>query len=144
MTTNPLPQHILFRHRTPCSSFAALHTSLGKETPLGSPRARQHAILLSAAMRNILYGVKSSPGAGRERLSKAHAVASDDSNSVLRLASGARLGLCVISALEDVVVDEGKVCNSEEKHAVRVVLAPTRTTCPLVSIETRCSCCRST
>ncbi|CAM9343675.1 unnamed protein product, partial [Hapterophycus canaliculatus] len=92
---------------------------LGKETPSGSPRARQQATLLSTAMRNILYGVKSSSGPGRARLAKAHAVASDESNSILHLESGARMGLGVLSELEDVVVDEGKVFDSCFRELVR-------------------------
>ncbi|CAM9509000.1 unnamed protein product, partial [Scytosiphon promiscuus] len=94
-------------------------TRLGKETPIGSPRARQQATLLSAAMRDILYGVKSGSRPGRARLLKAYEMASDEGNNVLNLASGARMGLCVLSALKDVVVDEGKVFDGCFRELVR-------------------------
>lgn len=89
-----------------CKSSSALRPSLGKQTPGMSPRAREQTKNLSTAIRDVLRGVRSSSRPGRVKLSKAAAV---DESAMLHLVSGARMGLEVISALEDMVSDEGEV-----------------------------------
>lgn len=84
--------------------------SLAKKFSEGSPRAREQATALSRALRGILYSVRSASRPGRARLAKTMAdVAADVKSRVFRLEPGARVGLEVISALEDVVTDEGEV-----------------------------------
>lgn len=85
---------------------SVLLPSLGMQTPGVSPRAREQAKSLSTAIQGVLCGVRSSSRPGRAKLTDALAV---DENEVLRLASGARMGLKVISALEEIVSDEGEV-----------------------------------
>lgn len=93
--------------------------SLAKKISEGSPRAREQATALSRALRGILYGVRSASRPGRARLAKTMAdVAADVKSRVFRLEPGARVGLEVISALEDVVTDEGEV------STVRVTTPP--------------------
>lgn len=54
--------------------------------------------------------MRSSSRPGRVKLAKITVnVAMDEKRKVLHLESGARMGLEVISALEDVVTDEGEV-----------------------------------
>lgn len=90
-----------------CNSFVSVPPpSLGKHNPGASPRAREQAKSLSTAMQGVLCGVRSSSRPDRAKLTKAVAV---DETEVLHLASGARMGLEVISALEGIVSDEGEV-----------------------------------
>lgn len=90
------------------------HPSLAKQTPGGSPRAREQATALSRALQSILYGVRSSSRPGRIKLTKTMAdLAMDEKSKVLQLESGARMGLGVIAALEAVVSDEGEVAEAQ-------------------------------
>eukprot|EP00904_Undaria_pinnatifida_P012747 jgi/Undpi1/8602/HiC_scaffold_25.g11067.m1 len=68
------------------------------------------AVRLSAALRDMLEEARSR--GRRRRLSEATSVSENAGPAqVLHLASGAQTGLTIISALEDIVVEEGEVFN---------------------------------
>ncbi|CAM9309272.1 unnamed protein product [Ectocarpus fasciculatus] len=93
---------------------------LGKQTPGGSPRAREQATALSSALRDILYGTRSRPQSGRATLAKnAKDTVANEKDRVPPLTSGARMGLDVISSLEGMVADEGEVFDSCFRELVR-------------------------
>lgn len=97
-------------HLLPIATRAAVPTSLAKQVVEGSPRAREQAAALSRALRSILYGVRSASRPGRTKLAKTMAdVTIDEKSKVLHLEPGARTGLAIISALQDIVTDEGEV-----------------------------------
>ncbi|CAM9554686.1 unnamed protein product [Ectocarpus sp. 12 AP-2014] len=93
---------------------------LGKQTPSGSPRAREQATALSTALRDILYGTRSRPHSGQVSLAKtAKDMAANEKDRVPHLTSGARMGLDIISSLEGMVTDEGEVFDSCFRELVR-------------------------
>lgn len=88
----------------------------------GSSRAREQVFCLSATLQHMLNSVRAR--GGRKMLLKAKTGL--DNPDVLQLTSGAQMGLGIISALQDVVADEGEVCaynasnedTNKIKHAV--------------------------
>lgn len=88
------------------------------KAPEGFARARQQATRLSTALRDMLED-KRHPGGGRSRLSEAtSASAAAGPAQVLHVSSGAQTGLTIISALEDVVTEEGEVQPIQCRHGI--------------------------